>query len=100
MAERNLITAAFSYGEKDYYLGGHPVWEFFRVAYRMTKRPYVVGGFALASGYWWAMLRRVKRPISIELMKFHRQEQMLKLSAILKSVLRFRAVDNFNVLPD
>jgi glycosyltransferase involved in cell wall biosynthesis len=100
MAERNALAATFSYGEKDYYLGGHPIWELFRVTYRATKRPYLVEGLALGLGYGWAMLRRIKRPISNELMKFHRKEQMRKLRAILKSVLTFRQVDSFKVLPD
>jgi glycosyltransferase involved in cell wall biosynthesis len=100
MAERNFLSANFSYGEKDYYLGGHPVWELFRVAYRITKQPYVVGGLALASGYGWAMLRGIRRPISKELMTFHRREQMRKLGAVLKAVLTFRPVDSFNALPD
>jgi biofilm PGA synthesis N-glycosyltransferase PgaC len=100
MAERSPIAASFSYGQKDYYLGGHPVWELFRVAYRMTKRPYVIGGLALASGYGWATLRRIRRPISTQLMTFHRREQMRKLIAVLRAVLTFRPVDSFNVLAD
>ena len=43
-AERSVLASSFSYGEKDYYLGGHPVWEMFRVAYRTTKPPYIVDG--------------------------------------------------------
>jgi glycosyltransferase involved in cell wall biosynthesis len=96
-AGRGILAAMFSYGEKDYYLGGHPIWELFRVAYRVTKRPYVFSGLALGLGYCWAFLRRTPRPVSLELMAFHRQEQMLKLKAILKSLLRFRRVDNFDV---
>jgi glycosyltransferase involved in cell wall biosynthesis len=99
-AGRGFLAAMFSYGEKDYYLGGHPVWELFRVAYRMTKRPYLFGGLALGLGYAWAMLRRMKRPVSKQLLTFHRKEQMRKLRAILKSVLTFKAVDSFKVLPD
>lgn len=99
-AERSVFAAAFSYGEKDYYLGGHPVWELFRVTYRMTKRPYLVEGLALALGYSWAMLRKQKRPISKELIAFHRKEQMRKLGAILKSIFTFKPVDSFKVLPD
>ena len=49
-AERGPLASAFSYGEKDYYLGGHPVWELFRVTYRMTKRPYLLGGARLGFG--------------------------------------------------
>jgi glycosyltransferase involved in cell wall biosynthesis len=96
-AERGRLASSFSYGEKDYYLGGHPLWELFRVAYRATKRPYLVGGMALASGYLWAFLRREKRPVSNELMRFHRKEQMQKLGAILKSLLRFKRLDSFAV---
>jgi biofilm PGA synthesis N-glycosyltransferase PgaC len=96
-AERSVLSSAFSYGEKDYYLGGHPVWELFRTTYRAVKRPYILGGLALGLGYCWAFLRRTPRPVSRELMKFHRKEQMSKLNAILKSLLRLKRVDNFNV---
>jgi glycosyltransferase involved in cell wall biosynthesis len=96
-AERGRLASIFSYGEKDYYLGGHPVWELFRVAYRSTKRPYVLNGIALGSGYVWAFLSRQRRPVSKELMKFHRKEQMQKLRSILRSLVSFRHVDNFEV---
>lgn len=99
-AERNVLSSSFSYGEKDYYLGGHPVWELFRVAYRATKRPYIVDGLALGLGYCWAFLRRTPRPVSRELMVFHRKEQMVKLKAILASIVKFKRVDSFNVVPN
>ena len=90
-AERSVLASSFSYGEKDYYLGGHPVWELFRVAYRATKQPYIVEGLALGLGYCWAFLRRTPRPVSRELMAFHRKEQMAKLKAILKSLVSIQA---------
>ena len=96
-AERSVLASLFSYGEKDYYLGGHPLWELFRVAYRATKRPYVMGGIALGFGFCWAALRRTPRPVSKQLMAFHRKEQMLKLKAILKSLVTFKQVDSFSV---
>jgi hypothetical protein len=99
-AERSIFASMFSYGEKDYYLGGHPVWEMFRVAYRMTKWPYLYGGLALGLGYVSAMLRRIPRPVSRELMRFHRKEQMRKLRLILKSALTFNPIDSFSVMPD
>ncbi len=99
-AERSILAAIFSYGEKDYYLGGHPVWELFRVAYRTTQRPYVMAGAALAAGYFWAWIRRMKRPISDDLMAFHRREQMQKLRTILKSALTFQPIDSFTVASD
>ena len=94
-AERSRTAANFSYGEKDYYLGGSPVWQLFRVAYRATKEPSE--GAALLAGYFWAAARRMKRPVSSELMRFHRREQMKKLRTIFAALLKFRKVDNFSV---
>jgi len=96
-AERGVHSSLFSYGEKDYYLGGHPIWELFRVGYRLLKKPYLTGGMALGLGYCWAGMRRMPRPVSRELMVFHRKEQMAKLKAILKSVVKLKRVDNFSV---
>jgi biofilm PGA synthesis N-glycosyltransferase PgaC len=94
-AERSTWAASFSYGEKDYYLGGSPLWQLFRVVYRSTKQP--LDGAALFSGYLCAAIRRIKRPVTSELMRFHRREQMRKLNAILATLLRFKRVDNFRV---
>jgi len=94
-AERSVLGSLFSYGEKDYYLGGSPVWQIFRVAYRMGKRPVIIGGLALLFGYCWAALRRIKRPVSRELMRFHRREQIRKLGLIIGTILRGQKVDSF-----
>ncbi len=98
-AGRGVLAAVFSSGEKDYFLGGHPVWELFRVAYRMTKKPYLIGGIVLGLGYSWSLLRRIERPVSDELMRFHRKEQMLKLKAILKAILNLKWPDSFQLVP-
>ncbi len=98
-ADRNGLSARFTYGERDYYIGGHPVWELFRVAYQMTKRPYVVGGLSIGLGYAWGALRRTKRPVSDDFVRFHRGEQMQKLAVILKSLLRLKRIDKFQVIP-
>jgi glycosyltransferase involved in cell wall biosynthesis len=97
-AGRSSVAASFSYGEKDYYLGGSPVWELFRVIYRMTKQP--IDGLALLSGYCWAAIRRMERPVSRELMRFHRREQLKKLRAIFRTLLRFKKIDNFSLLKE
>ena len=96
-AERSKLASSFSYGEKDYYLGNHPLWEAFRVAYRMSKRPLLVDGLAVGLGYASAAVRRLDRPVSDELMRFHRAEQLRKLAAILRTVLAFKRVDSFQV---
>ncbi len=94
-AERSNWAASFSYGEKDYYLGGSPIWQLFRVVYRSTKQP--VEGVALLAGYCSAAIRRTKRAVSPQLMRFHRREQMKKLRAICQTLLRFKKVDSFRL---
>jgi glycosyltransferase involved in cell wall biosynthesis len=96
-AQRGVLASLFSYGEKDYYLGNSPVWEIFRVTYRLLKPPFLVGGLAVLAGFCSAALRRTTRAVSPELMRFHRREQMKKLRAILASALRLRKVDNFHL---
>jgi glycosyltransferase involved in cell wall biosynthesis len=82
-AEHASYAAWFRTGVKDYRLGGHPLWEFFRVVYRLTKRPVIVGGLILGAGYLWAMVRQIEKPLSRELEAFHRQDQMRRLKNFL-----------------
>ncbi|OFY63422.1 MAG: glycosyl transferase, partial [Bacteroidetes bacterium RIFCSPLOWO2_02_FULL_36_8] len=76
------LMTSFRHGQKDYFLGGHPLWQLFRFVYQMRTKPYVIGGFLLLLGYIWAFLKGVERPVSQELMKFHRAEQMQRLKKI------------------
>ena len=96
-AERGALASQFSYGEKDYYLGNSPVWELFRVTYRMFKPPVLLGSLALLFGFSSAAIRRMKRAVYPELMRFHRAEQMKKLKAVLRSLFKLRKVDNFHL---
>lgn len=69
----------FRYGQKAYYVGGHPLWETLRGLFQMRERPYIIGGCYFLSGFYWACLTRMHRPVSPELMAFHRGEQMARL---------------------
>jgi poly-beta-1,6-N-acetyl-D-glucosamine synthase len=79
----NVLQARFHYGTKDYFLGGHPLWQVARSLFQLAKPPYVVGGLALLAGYLWSWLTRCKRPVTRELMTFHRSEQMARLKGML-----------------
>jgi hypothetical protein len=74
----------FKQGRKDYFLGNHPLWEVFRTLYQITRRPYVIGGAFLLAGYARAGLKGETRPISTELIRFIRGEQMGRLKKLLK----------------
>lgn len=82
--DTNLFGAWFRHGRKDYFLGGHPIWQLFRSIYQMRHRPYLIGGSLLLLGYIWAAMNKIDRPISIELMKFHRKEQVQRLKSAFK----------------
>jgi poly-beta-1,6-N-acetyl-D-glucosamine synthase len=88
--DSSSLMAAFKYGQKNYFLGGHPLWHFFRSIFQMKNKPFIVGGVLLMIGYIWAWLSRMERPISKELMDFYRAEQMQRLRSIAKKVLGLR----------
>ena len=67
------------------------------MTYRLFKKPVFAGGVVLMLGYLSAAVRRMKRPVSPELMRFHRGEQMAKLRSILRSMLRLEKVSAFEL---
>jgi glycosyltransferase involved in cell wall biosynthesis len=87
--------SVLKYGRKDYLLGNHPLWQLFRVLYQMTRRPYLVKGALLFAGYSWALLTRVERPISAELLRFNRREQLERLRSLLGKLVYLRSVNYF-----
>ncbi|HMH54135.1 MAG TPA: glycosyltransferase family 2 protein [Candidatus Acidoferrum sp.] len=78
-AAAGAFTAWYRLGRKDYCLGGHPLWQLCRTGFQMSRRPYVIGGLLLLAGYMGALARRAARPVSPELVRFHRAEQMSRL---------------------
>jgi glycosyltransferase involved in cell wall biosynthesis len=76
------IKARFQYGRKDYFLGGHPLWQVLRSTFQMTKKPYIVGGVCLMLGYLWGAVVQRQRSVSPQLMRFHREEQLERLKRL------------------
>ena len=89
-AKHGNIKTNFMLGEKDYSIGRHPLWQIFRSFYQMTRPPIILGGTLLLSGYFWAMLRRVERPLPEELVRFQRREQMQRLKGFFSRSLLLR----------
>lgn len=75
----SLLVSKFHYGRKAYYVGGHPVWETLRGFFQIKESPMVIGGLYFVAGYWWSCLTRAHRPVSPELIAFHRGEQLARL---------------------
>jgi glycosyltransferase involved in cell wall biosynthesis len=83
-AGRSLLTSRFKLGVKDYAIGNHPIWEVFRTVRQMSQPPVLTGGLALAAGYFWSLVRQVSRPVSPDLIAFHRREQMQRLTRFIR----------------
>jgi poly-beta-1,6-N-acetyl-D-glucosamine synthase len=81
-AECGDLSARFRYGRKAYYVGGHPLWEILRGFFQMREKPRVSGGLWFLAGFIGAALLRMERPVSAELMAFHRREQMARLRGL------------------
>ena len=77
------LAVPFRGGRKDYILGNHPVWEFFRCIYQAARPPVLIGGGLRFAGFVWAMLCRTDRHLPVELIRFTRQEQLRRLSKLL-----------------
>ena len=84
-ASAGRLKGIFRHGQKDCRLGGHPLWQIVRSGYQMTRRPYVIGGLLLLFGYFWAFVRLAERPISEELVRFHRAEQIARLKSLFRN---------------
>ena len=74
----------FRQGKKDYFLGNHFLWEIFRTFYQMIKKPIIIGGTLLITGFTWSAITGMQKPISPELQRFIRGEQMQRLKNIVK----------------
>lgn len=87
-AKESPLKARYRDGQKDYALGAHPVWAIFRSIYQMSSKPYVLSGLLLFAGYFVSMMKGAQRPISKELMKFRRDDQLLRLKTFLMKPFR------------
>jgi len=77
------LGVRYKYGQKAYYVGGHPLWETMRGFFQMRESPLILGGLNFLRGYYAAMLSRMERPVSPELIAFHQGEQLGRLKRIL-----------------
>ncbi len=86
-ADKSGLAVILHDGKKDYLLGAHPLWEFFRAAYRMRKPPYIIGGACLFFGFFWPMLLRRERTAPKEIVEFRHREQRARLGVVLRRLM-------------
>lgn len=89
-ATHRELLAPYSGGRGDYVLGSHPLWEFVRCIYQMTRRPILLAGILRLIGFTWAAVTRTEKGVPDDFVHFRRAEQMRRLRAFVKDVLTLR----------
>ena len=79
----HILSARFRQGVMEYSHGNHPLFEMAKCVSRIREKPYVFGSLFRLLGYNWAFLRRDKREVADEVVKFLRREQIQRLFAVL-----------------
>jgi poly-beta-1,6-N-acetyl-D-glucosamine synthase len=81
-ADRNIFSTRFRDGFVEYHLGYHPIFQFLKCIKRIKEEPFFIGSFLRFSGFWWANIKREKRTIPDDIIKFFRKEQISRISTI------------------
>jgi poly-beta-1,6-N-acetyl-D-glucosamine synthase len=68
-------------GRMDYSVGSYPPFEVLKIVRRFQAKPYVIGALVRLSGFLTGYLRREKRPVSQEFVRFLRAEERSRFRA-------------------
>jgi glycosyltransferase involved in cell wall biosynthesis len=63
----------------DFSLGGHPLFEMFKLARRLREKPAVIGSAVAFAAFMWAECRGEERAVSEDFVRFVRAEQMQRV---------------------
>lgn len=83
-ATNNTLKQKFRTGIKYYLIGYHPVFPIVRFSMRLFLPPPIIGSIAALSGYFWAAIRRVKRPVPDSFVRYLRAEQKSRIRTFLR----------------
>jgi poly-beta-1,6-N-acetyl-D-glucosamine synthase len=80
----NMLRYKFREGRMDYSLGSDPTFEFFKCLERMLHRPFLTGGIARLTGFFWSWICQDSRPVSDEFIIFLRKDQRERLKLLFR----------------
>jgi biofilm PGA synthesis N-glycosyltransferase PgaC len=78
-SEKSRFGAFLHHGILDYEIGYHPLFFFLHALLRFSEKPYIIGSLMMLSGYAWAGIKRRKRKVPEDFVRFLRHEQMGRL---------------------
>jgi len=94
------LKLPFKWGQSDYRLGTHPLWQLFRCCYQMTNPPYVVGGLFCLLGYYFSLVMRRQKAVTAEFSRFRGEEQMARLKRFLADKLALKRQETRTPAPE
>jgi poly-beta-1,6-N-acetyl-D-glucosamine synthase len=83
-AATGFLKSCIEQGNGAYRIGYHPLYMIARGIRRMTDRPYVLGGLAMAAAYFGAWLRQDEMLADPSLVRYVRRTQMRKLLGLFE----------------
>jgi glycosyltransferase involved in cell wall biosynthesis len=79
-----LIGIFLHRGIEDFEMGYHPLFFFLRAMRRSIHKPLIFGAAIMMTGYMWACIKRNKRQVPENFVRFLRHEQMGRIHHFLK----------------
>ena len=87
-SHKGIFTGRVRHGYGQYFMGTHPIYLLATAVYRLARPPYVIGGIAVAYGFFRSLLRRDRTYPDAALKKFIRRYQMSALFRGKKATVR------------
>ena len=78
-AETGYLRSRFKAGVRDYLLGYHPLFETLRIIRRSLEPPVIVGSSFWLSGFIWAAMKQMPRPVPDDFVRYLRSEQKRRM---------------------
>ena len=74
--DNSIWRARMLQGVRDYMVGYHPLYETAKCLRHVVEKPYVIGSVLWLTGYLGAALRRCKRPVPSDVVRYIRRDQL------------------------
>lgn len=75
----HILKTRFRDGIVEYNLGYHPLFQFVKCIKRIFEKPFFIGSTLRFTGFWFASIKKEKKIVSKELIRFIREEQVSRI---------------------
>jgi poly-beta-1,6-N-acetyl-D-glucosamine synthase len=83
----NPLPYLFRQGRMDYSFGSFPAFEVIKCSRRLAEKPFLIGGLARLTGFWWSSLCKDDRLVPNDFIDFLQKQQKERVSAMFTRIL-------------